>query len=656
MQRLAALPRLAAAARGAAAAAARQQSAVAAGGAAAAAAGPAGASKLALGAKYLAGAGAAAWASQSDGAWEAARLAYLIPTRLARDVAAAASIVMDYKSSLAGLPEGDAEARDAALRACHQRSADRLLKLCFDNGGIYIKLGQHIGQLDHLLPEEYVHTMRAHMLDKCPVSSWEEVRQTIREDLGAPPEELFASFSPTPIASASLAQARRGAARGSSASARPARRAPAGAEPPPGAPPRPAPPPQVHVAHTHDGRKLAVKVQHAGLRESCAADVATIEALVSAARLAFPDFNYQWLVDEVRTNLPLELDFRHEASNAARCAANLASPRSTVGGRVHVPEVLPGLSAARVLSMEYIDGVQVTDRGGLSRLGVSPRALASLVSQTFAEMIFIHGDVHCDPHAANMLVRRGPGGGVQLVLLDHGLYRQIDDAFRHEYAALWRSLILADRAGIKAHAESMNAGDAYPLFAAMLTMRPWDQIVEPQLQHLAVGRGAEERAMMQGYAAIYAKQIGDLLLRMPRPLLLLLKTNDCLRSVDLCLGAPVNTFVITAKTCARALAEPGGGAGGGGPGAGGAGAWLAGALGRARLELAMAAMRAAGAWAALRSALRLGGGAGGGRAGGLGAGGVVYDEALLSAHRAAAEAGVVLSAQQEAASAAAAAA
>lgn len=92
-------------------------------------------------------------------------------------------------------------------------------------------------------------------------------------------------------------------------------------------------PMQVHTAQTHDGRKVAVKVQHAGLRESCAADVTTIEFLVKAARVIFPDFNYQWLVDEIKHNLPLELNFTHEAQNAARCRDNLNSPRSTVAKR-----------------------------------------------------------------------------------------------------------------------------------------------------------------------------------------------------------------------------------------------------------------------------------------------------------------------------------
>lgn len=148
---------------------------------------------------------------------------------------------------------------------------------------------------DHLLPEEYVGTMRQHMLDRCPVSSYAEVQQIIREDLGAPPEELFARFSEAPIASASLAQ--------------------------------------VHAARLRDGSEVAVKVQHAGLRESCAADTTTIEWLIKAAHVVFPDFNYQWLVDEIKTNLPLELDFTHEARNAARCRRNLQSTRSTVAKR-----------------------------------------------------------------------------------------------------------------------------------------------------------------------------------------------------------------------------------------------------------------------------------------------------------------------------------
>lgn len=67
-------------------------------------------------------------------------------------------------------------------------------------------------------------------------------------------------------------------------------------------------------------------------------------------------------------------------------------------------------------------------------------------------------------------------GVLQLVLLDHGLYKQITDDFRLQYAALWRSLIFADADGIKRHAEAMDAGESTEVFAAMLTQKPWDQV------------------------------------------------------------------------------------------------------------------------------------------------------------------------------------
>mmetsp|Transcript_20714 Transcript_20714/g.53084 ORF Transcript_20714/g.53084 Transcript_20714/m.53084 type:complete len:534 (+) Transcript_20714:223-1824(+) len=454
------------------------------------------------------------WAALQEHPLRSLSLVSQAPVRLARDAAAAALTVVDYKWSL---PAESSPEYEQQLHLCHERGAERLLDLCFRNGGIYIKLGQHIGQLDHLLPGEYVTKMRDHLLDKCPVSSWSEVRSIMKEDFGMYPEEMFVSIEETPIASASLAQ--------------------------------------VHVAHDEDGRKLAVKVQHAGLREMAAVDTLTIEALVHGVRWLCPDFNYQWLVDEVKENLPMELDFEHEAANARRCAQNLASPRSVVGKHVAIPKVDSSRLSNRVLTMDFMEGCSVTDILAIEAMGLKLSEVAQMVSQTFAEMIFIHGDVHCDPHAANVLVRRGRAGRPELVLLDHGLYRVIDDNFRREYAALWQALILADHEGIKRHSASMNAGDAYPLFAAMLTTRPWDQITRSSIDHLFVPGTEEDKQTIQKYAHQYAREISDLLLRIPRALLLLLKTNDCLRSVDTCLGQPVNTYIITARWCTKALSE-----------------------------------------------------------------------------------------------------
>ena len=463
----------------------------------------------------------------------------------------------DYKRTGAAAARAPDPASAAALTsAAHDRGASRLRDLCHANGGVYVKLGQHVATLDHLLPGAYVRTMRASMLDACPPSPPADVEAVIRAELGAPPFELWASFDPAPVAVASLAQ--------------------------------------VHRAVTHDGRPLAIKVQHRGLQESCAADIATVSALVSVGHWLFPDFELSWLVREVQENLPRELDFRHEAANAARCAANLASPASRLRGRVRVPDPAPEFSGGRVLAMEWIDGAPVTDRAGVVAAGVRPADVAWLVAEAFSEMIFLHGFVHCDPHGGNLLVRRvgGKGGGgggaapspalaaalphqprsrgavsdgavgpAELIVLDHGLYRPLSDAFRLAYARLWRALVSGDVPGIYEAAAAMGTGpDAAPLFASILTMKPWTSISGQQKK--TKGRGGAgrlrvvqaDREEARAYAADHAPDIARLLGSLPRPLLLLLKTNDCLRSIDCTLGTPANTFVVTARECARALA------------------------------------------------------------------------------------------------------
>ena len=144
---------------------------------------------------------------------------------------------------------------------------------------------QHLAQLGHLLPPEYV-TEAQTCLDDCPKSSTSDVRKVIEEELGASPEKLFDEFSHQPIASASLAQ--------------------------------------VHIARTkgedNPGRKIAIKVQHRGLRETCVGDLEAVGLAVRLVAHAFPAFRLGWLVDEVAPHLPLELDFKHEAKNCRRAA------------------------------------------------------------------------------------------------------------------------------------------------------------------------------------------------------------------------------------------------------------------------------------------------------------------------------------------------
>ena len=197
---------------------------------------------------------------------------------------------------------------------------------------------------------------------------------------------------------------------------------------------------QVHRATRRGtGEPLAVKVQHAGMLEACAADLWAVGLAVAVAERLFPEeFRLGWVLAELAPHLPLELDFRLEAANAARCREFFApgGGGSALAGQVVVPAVHAELSSTRVLTMGFEEGVSVTDVAGIAEMRLRPHAVARQLSECFCAMIFGGGFVHCDPHPGNVLVRPMPGAAasssskeVQLVLLDHGLYRELPRHF-----------------------------------------------------------------------------------------------------------------------------------------------------------------------------------------------------------------------------------
>lgn len=483
--------------------------------------------KLAFAATAIFTGGAAATIATSEDPATALKLCTAVPVRLARDTITAASIAFDYEYSLWGLPEGSVE-RSKEKHEVHLRSARKLQELCFRNGGIYIKLGQHIGQLEYLVPQEYVQIMRESMLNKCPVSSYDQVCKVFKQELGETPDKIFDEFDPVPIASASLAQ--------------------------------------VHVARTTDGQKVAVKVQHTHMTDTAATDRAIVELIVNTLHWFFPSFDYRWLVAEMRESLPKELDFLVEAKNSEKCLDNFQKLSPQIANYVYAPKVHWNLSTSKLLTMEFIDAAQINDVRAIQGLGIQPNEVSKLVSQAFAEMMFRHGFVHCDPHAANLLVRPLPSGkrGIlgkkkpQLILLDHGLYKELDFSTRFNYASLWKALIFADANSIKENSVKLGAGeDLYALFAGILTMRPWDRVVDPTVDHLVIQDNDNERSELQMYASQYFPEISELLRRLPRVILLMLKTNDCLRAVNnsLLQGSSLETFFIIGKVSSEAVVE-----------------------------------------------------------------------------------------------------
>ena len=207
-----------------------------------------------------------------------------------------------------------------------------------------------------------------------PPRSWKEIEGTITRELGRRPTEVFAQIEREPSAAASIAQ--------------------------------------VHRARLHDGREVAVKVQYADIENLVATDLTALEQIVKAIHRLASSIQLQPIVDYLQETLPLELDFEHEAEAMTSLRAALAHRADVV-----VPTVIPELSTARLLVMEYIHGIKITDRQALEQADISPHEVARVLNDVYAEQMLQLGILHADPHPGNLFVQPGP----RLVLLDHGL-------------------------------------------------------------------------------------------------------------------------------------------------------------------------------------------------------------------------------------------
>ncbi|KAM9180243.1 LOW QUALITY PROTEIN: aarF domain-containing protein kinase 1-like [Dugong dugon] len=430
--------------------------------------------------------------------------------RVGRAVAMTAVITYDYFTSLRSVPCGSEEYLQLRSKV-HLRSARRLCELCCVNRGTFIKVGQHLGALDYLLPEEYTSTLKV-LHSQALQRSMQEVCQVICEDLGKEIHDLFVSFDDTPLGAASLAQ--------------------------------------VHKAVLHDGWTVAVKVQHPKVQAQSSKDILLMEVLVLAVKQLFPEFEFMWLVDEAKKNLPLELDFLSEGRNAEKVAQMLKH-----FDFLKIPQIYWELSTKRVLLMEFVDGGQVNDRGYMERNKIDVNEVSRHLGKMYSEMIFVNGFVHCDPHPGNVLVRKHPSTGkAEVILLDHGLYQVLTEEFCLDYCHLWQSLIWIDMKKVKKYSQHLGASELYPLFACMLTARSWNSVNRGISQ--APVTAAEESEIWDN-AANYLPQISQLLSHVPHQMLLIFKTNNLLHGIEAALGtcASASSFLNMSRCSIRALAS-----------------------------------------------------------------------------------------------------
>jgi ubiquinone biosynthesis protein len=300
------------------------------------------------------------------------------------------------------------------LRKVNLENARRIERTIIELQGLFIKVGQLISIMTNFLPEEFRRELEG-LQDSVPPRPYADIEARIREELGKPPDELFSHFERRPIASASIGQ--------------------------------------VHLAKLTNGSKVAVKVQYPDIEEIVRRDLNTLRRIFRIVEWFIPYQGLEELYREIRAIMMEELDYRAEAENAARIAANFEG-RTDVG----FPRVVSELSTTRVLVTHFEPGVKITDKAGVKKLGLERTHLARQVVEIYCQQIFSDGVYHADPHPGNLLVREPatPGGPPTIVFLDFGAVAEIPANVRGGIVELIQGALTRDTRRIVAAMKQMG--------------------------------------------------------------------------------------------------------------------------------------------------------------------------------------------------------
>ncbi|KYC43595.1 hypothetical protein WA1_10885 [Scytonema hofmannii PCC 7110] len=266
-----------------------------------------------------------------------------------------------------------------------QRRAIHLRKLLTNLGPAYIKIGQALSTRPDLVPPVYLEEL-AQLQDKLPPFPNEIAYKFIEEELGLPPEEIYLDISSDPIAAASLGQ--------------------------------------VYKGRLNTGEEVAIKVQRPDLRERITIDLYILRkiAVWGQKKVKRVRSDLAGILDELGTRIFEEMDYIHEGENAERFFQLYGHLKD-----VYVPKIYWEYTNRRVLTMEWINGIKLTQTEEIRSTGINARYLIEVGVQCSLRQLLEHGFFHADPHPGNLLATLDG----KLAYLDFGMMSEIQPQQRY---------------------------------------------------------------------------------------------------------------------------------------------------------------------------------------------------------------------------------
>jgi ubiquinone biosynthesis protein len=295
--------------------------------------------------------------------------------------------------------------------------AQRLRMAVEELGPAYIKLGQILSTRPDFMPADFIAEL-SKLQDRVPPCPFEALRCIIETELKGTLEASFSAFEETPLASASIGQ--------------------------------------VHKGRLHSGEDVAVKVRRPGISKLIEVDLEIMLHLATLMERHITELaphRPATIVEEFAGTLEKELDFGLEAANMRRFAADFEENPA-----VHIPAVYRAFSTTRVLTMEYVEGIKISQADAIETAGMDKHLLTVRGADLILTQVFLNGFFHADPHPGNLFVLRDN----VICLLDFGMVGIVDRETRERFVDLIDSVVNRDEPVMVEALLQLTEWDLYP--------------------------------------------------------------------------------------------------------------------------------------------------------------------------------------------------